>query len=57
MDLRKRNVGDIVAERFSTASIFYKFGIDFCCHGQVALDEHRFGRWYSVCFLAYRPAY
>ncbi|MGN1217017.1 MAG: DUF542 domain-containing protein, partial [Phocaeicola sp.] len=39
MDLRKRNVGDIVAERFSTASVFYKFGIDFCCHGQVALDE------------------
>lgn len=39
MDLRKRNVGDIVAERFSTASAFYKFGIDFCCHGQVALDE------------------
>ncbi len=35
MDLRKRNVGDIVAERFSTASVFYKFGIDFCCHGQV----------------------
>ena len=39
MDLRKRNVGDIVAERFATASVFYKFGIDFCCHGQVALDE------------------
>ena len=39
MDLRKKNVGDIVAERFSTASVFYKFGIDFCCHGQVALDE------------------
>ena len=39
MDLRKKNVGDIVAERFSTARVFYKFGIDFCCHGQVALAE------------------
>lgn len=39
MDLRNKNVGEIVAENFSTASVFYKYGIDFCCHGQVPLGE------------------
>ena len=28
-----KNVGEIVAADFSTAKVFKKFGIDFCCHG------------------------
>lgn len=39
MDLRSRNVGDIVADRFVTAQVFKRYGIDFCCHGNVALAE------------------
>lgn len=34
----QRTVGDLVAERISRASVFDRFGIDYCCHGQVALD-------------------
>lgn len=39
MDLRKRYVSDIVTERFSTARVFKQYGIDFCCHGHVTLEE------------------
>lgn len=39
MELKDRYVGDIVAERFSTARVFKQYGIDFCCHGQVRLEE------------------
>lgn len=35
----KRTVGELVAERISRASIFDRFGVDYCCHGRVALDE------------------
>jgi regulator of cell morphogenesis and NO signaling len=35
----KRAVGDLVAERISRASVFDRFGLDYCCHGKVALDE------------------
>lgn len=39
MDLTHKNVGDIVAERFATARVFKQYGIDFCCHGHVRLEE------------------
>ncbi|WP_337173494.1 iron-sulfur cluster repair di-iron protein [Paludisphaera sp.] len=34
-----RAVGELVAEKISRASVFDRFGLDYCCHGQVALDE------------------
>ncbi|EAX94302.1 hypothetical protein TVAG_167830 [Trichomonas vaginalis G3] len=35
--LAQQSVGSIVANSFSTANVFAKFGIDFCCHGYVKL--------------------
>lgn len=32
-------IGDFVAKDFRTASIFTKYGIDFCCKGQRTIDE------------------
>jgi len=32
-------VGEIVAKNFKTASIFSKYGIDFCCGGEKTLGE------------------
>ena len=37
--LRQRNVGDIAASLAGASSVFRRFGIDFCCHGRVPLDE------------------
>lgn len=39
MDLLHKNVGDIVAEQFATAQVFKHYGIDFCCHGHLCLEE------------------
>lgn len=33
MDVRTNHIGDIVAEDFRTASVFNKYGLDFCCNG------------------------
>ena len=35
----KITIGEIVAEDFRTASIFSKYGIDFCCKGDRTLEE------------------
>lgn len=35
----QRTVGELVAERISRASVFDRFGIDYCCHGHVSLNE------------------
>ncbi len=35
----QRTVGELVAERISRASVFDRFGIDYCCNGQVPLSE------------------
>ena len=35
----KITIGEIVAEDFRTASVFSKYGIDFCCKGQRTLEE------------------
>ncbi len=33
----QKKIGEIVAEDYRTASVFDKYGIDFCCGGQVSL--------------------
>jgi regulator of cell morphogenesis and NO signaling len=37
--LRRRNVGEIAANLPGATNVFRRFGIDFCCHGDVPLDE------------------
>jgi regulator of cell morphogenesis and NO signaling len=37
--LRHRNVGDIAARVPGATDVFRRFRIDFCCHGDVPLDE------------------
>ncbi len=37
--MEQTTVRDIVAGDYRTASIFEKYSIDFCCHGNVSLDE------------------
>jgi regulator of cell morphogenesis and NO signaling len=37
--MRKKTVGDIVAENYQTAQIFIKYGIDFCCGGKKKFEE------------------
>ena len=37
--LRHRKVGEIAATLAGATEVFRRFGIDFCCHGDVALDE------------------
>ena len=32
-----KKIGEIVAENYRTATVFEKYGIDFCCGGQVSL--------------------
>lgn len=39
MDILHKSVGDIVAEKFATAQVFKRYGIDFCCHGHVSLED------------------
>lgn len=37
IDWKYTSVGQIVADDFAAASVFKKYGIDFCCHGEVTL--------------------
>ncbi|MDT9599913.1 iron-sulfur cluster repair di-iron protein [Sphingosinicella rhizophila] len=37
--LRHRNVGEIAANLAGATDVFRRFGIDFCCHGNVPLEE------------------
>lgn len=39
MDIRKDQIGSMVAADFRTASVFKKFGIDFCCKGGRTIEE------------------
>jgi regulator of cell morphogenesis and NO signaling len=38
-DIRTQAVGAIVTKDFRTAAVFERYGIDFCCGGDVALGE------------------
>jgi regulator of cell morphogenesis and NO signaling len=35
----QQTVAETVAKDYRAAAIFEKYGIDFCCHGQVSIDE------------------
>ncbi len=35
----QKKVGEVVAEDYRAASIFEKYGIDFCCKGNTSIDE------------------
>lgn len=37
--LRHRNVGEIAANLAGATGVFRRFGIDFCCQGNIPLDE------------------
>ena len=37
--LRDRNVGEIAVNLAGATGVFRRFGIDFCCHGNVALEQ------------------
>jgi len=40
MNLSYQNsVAETVANDYRAAAIFEKYGIDFCCHGQISIDE------------------
>lgn len=39
MEIRTKNVGEIVSENFATAKIFKKHGIDFCCGGKTPFEQ------------------
>jgi regulator of cell morphogenesis and NO signaling len=36
-EISQKKIGEIVAEDYRTATVFEKYGIDFCCGGQVPL--------------------
>lgn len=38
-DWKYTSVGQIVADDFAAAKVFKKYGIDFCCHGEVTLER------------------
>ena len=38
-DYKLMTVGQIVADRFDHAKVFNKYGIDFCCNGDVSLTD------------------
>ena len=35
----QKKVGQVVAEDFRAAAVFEKYGIDFCCKGNITVDE------------------
>lgn len=35
----EKKVGEVVAEDYRAAAIFQKYGIDFCCKGNITIDE------------------
>ncbi|WP_392469770.1 iron-sulfur cluster repair di-iron protein [Sphingobacterium cellulitidis] len=38
-NLKEEKIGDIVAKNFKAAAIFSKYGLDFCCGGQISVEE------------------
>ena len=39
VSLRNRTVGELAATMPGATAVFRKFRVDFCCHGEIALDE------------------
>lgn len=37
--INNRTIGSLVAENFKAASVFQKFGIDFCCKGNRTIED------------------
>lgn len=37
--MKSRSIGSFVAENYRTASVFQKYGIDFCCKGGISIEE------------------
>lgn len=35
----EKKVGEVVAEDYRAAAVFQKYGIDFCCKGNISVDE------------------
>lgn len=35
----EKKVGEVVAEDYRAAAVFQKYGIDFCCKGNISIDE------------------
>jgi regulator of cell morphogenesis and NO signaling len=35
----QKKVGEVVADDFRAAAVFQKYGIDFCCKGNISIDE------------------
>jgi regulator of cell morphogenesis and NO signaling len=38
-DIKEKTIGEIVAGDYRAASVFESFGIDFCCGGNITVDE------------------
>lgn len=49
--LGERNVGEIAANLAGATAVFRRFGVDFCCHGEVPLDEAARGRGIDIGLL------
>lgn len=49
--LGQRNVGEIAANLAGATGVFRRFGIDFCCHGDVPLDEAAQARGIEIDLL------
>ena len=37
-DAQDKTIGELVAEDYRAAAVFEKYGVDFCCGGQVLLS-------------------
>ena len=35
----EKKVGEVVAADYRAAAVFQKYGIDFCCKGNISVDE------------------
>lgn len=50
--ISQRNVGEIAANMPGATSVFRRLGIDFCCHGDMRLDEAARRRGIDVALIA-----